>query len=240
MFECDLIKCQKAFHAVSDVPATQGCSADVFDVAIELKRRFAGLTDKLDAPFLISNLTTLGLAIVHDFNLLDRSISGETGRISDVFVFADDLIDYEPAAAAHEPDLLFVVQHAHAAGLLDSFALSRSEFHGRGRQRFARKNRTLRLIDCQVLNRKRGWGNQRGNRQGNESEFRFRHALKIKSDFQAHVIFLMFVTENVAVVRGELLVVLAEGLADWQLMKKTDAGPPALASVMNRRADKVR
>jgi hypothetical protein len=35
--------------------------------------------------------------------------------------------------------LLFVVQHAHAAGLLNSFALSRSEFHGRGRQRFARK-----------------------------------------------------------------------------------------------------
>lgn len=50
----------------------------------------------------------------------------------------------------------------------------------------------------------------------------------------------MFVTKNVTVVRGELLVVLAESLADWQLMKKTDAGPPTLASVMNCRADKVR
>jgi hypothetical protein len=57
------------------------------------------------------------------------------------------------------------------------------------------------------LNCKCGRGNQRGNRQGDESEFRFRHALKIKSDFQAHVIFLVFVTENVTVVRGELLVV---------------------------------
>jgi hypothetical protein len=132
------------------------------------------------------------------------------------------------------------MQHARAAGLLNNFALSRSEFPWRGRQRFARKNRTLRLIDCQVLNCKRGWGNQRGNWQGDESEFRFRHALKIKSDFQANVIFLVFVTENVAVVRGELLVVLAESLADWQLMKKTDTGPPALASVVNRRADKVR
>jgi hypothetical protein len=45
------------------------------------------------------------------------------------------------------------VQHAHAAGLLNSFALSREPVSPeRRRQRFARKNRTLRLIDCQVLN----------------------------------------------------------------------------------------
>jgi hypothetical protein len=56
MLECDLIKCQKAFHTVSDVPATQGCSTDVFDVVIEFKRRFAGLTDKFSSPFLIANV----------------------------------------------------------------------------------------------------------------------------------------------------------------------------------------
>jgi hypothetical protein len=50
----------------------------------------------------------------------------------------------------------------------------------------------------------------------------------------------VFVTENVAIVRGELLVVLAESLANWQLTKKTYGGPPTLASVMNRWADKVR
>ena len=51
MLDRDFIKCQEAFHAVSDVSATQSCSADVFDVAIEFERRFAGLTDKLGAPF---------------------------------------------------------------------------------------------------------------------------------------------------------------------------------------------
>jgi hypothetical protein len=65
------------------------------------------------------------------------------------------------------------------------------------------------------LNRKRGRGNQRGNWQSNESEFRFRHGLKIKSDSQAHVIFFVFVTKNVAIVRGELFVVLVESVANW-------------------------
>jgi hypothetical protein len=70
-------------------------------------------------------------------------------------VFADDFIDYKPAATAYAPDLLFVVQHPRAAGLLDSLALSRSKLHRRGRQRSTRKNRALRLIDCPVLNCKR-------------------------------------------------------------------------------------
>src|SRR5215471_19084981 len=71
MLECDLIKCQKAFHSVGDVSATQSCSTDVLDVAIEFKLRFASLTDKLSAPFWISNLVTVSLAIVHDFDLLN-------------------------------------------------------------------------------------------------------------------------------------------------------------------------
>ena len=90
-------------------------------------------------------------------------------------MFADDFIDDEPAATAHAPDLLLVVQHAHAARLLDSFALSRSQFHRRSRERFARKNRALRLIDGQVLNCKRGGGNQRG----------IGKAMKTNSDFIA-------------------------------------------------------
>ena len=40
--------------------------------------------------------------------------------------------------------------------------------------------------------------------------------------------------------RGEFLVVLAESLANWQLMNKTDAGPATLSSVMDCGADKVR
>ena len=59
MLECDLIKCQKALHAVRDVPATQSCSTDVLDVAVQFKRRLAGLTNKLSTPFLIgSSLAT--------------------------------------------------------------------------------------------------------------------------------------------------------------------------------------
>src|ERR1044071_5228025 len=114
MLECDLIKCQKALHAVRDVPATQSCSTDVFDVAIEFERRFAGLPDKLSAPPLIANLAAISLAIIHDFNLLDRPISIESRRVSDEFMFADHLIDNEPATSAYTPDLLFVSQHADA------------------------------------------------------------------------------------------------------------------------------
>src|SRR5262249_38229822 len=114
----DFIKCQKAFHAVRDVPATQSCSTDVLNVAVEFKRRFAGLTNKLSTPLLISNLAAIGLAIIHDFNLLDRAISIEPCRVSDEFMFADHLIENEPATTAHSPDLLFVSQHADATDLL--------------------------------------------------------------------------------------------------------------------------
>src|SRR4029453_14902659 len=123
MLECDLIKCQEAFHAISNVPATQSCSTDVFDVAIEFKRRFAGLTEKLGSPFLIANLASIGLAIVHDFNLLDRTIGIESGRISDELLFANAFIDDEPAPPPDAPHLLLVVQDAHAARLLNGLAL---------------------------------------------------------------------------------------------------------------------
>src|SRR5947199_4072452 len=123
MLEHDFIKCQKAFHAVGDVTATQSCSTDVLNVAIEFKRRFAYLTDKLSTPFLIANLITVGLAVIHDFNLLDRSISGEAGRISDEFVFTDNFIDDEPTTTTYTPDLLLVMQDADTASLLNGFAL---------------------------------------------------------------------------------------------------------------------
>jgi len=147
MLECDLIKCQKAFHTVSDMPATQSCSTDVLDVAIEFERRFAGLTNKLGTPFLISNLAAISLAIIHDFNLLDRTISIDSGRVSDEFVFADDFIDDEPATTADAPDLLLVVQDAHAARLLNRLALNSRQLNWRGGQRFAGKNRLLCLLD---------------------------------------------------------------------------------------------
>ena len=117
MFERDLIKCQKAFHAVGDVPATQSRAADVFDVAIEFERRFARLTDKLISPFLIANLATVGFAVIHDFDLLDRTVRVQTGGIGNKLVFADDFIDDEPATAAYAPDLLFIMQEADAASL---------------------------------------------------------------------------------------------------------------------------
>jgi hypothetical protein len=45
-----------------------------------------------------------------------------------------------------------------------------------------------------------------------------RHALKLKSDSQPHIVFLVLVTENVTVVRGELFILVAESLTDRQLM----------------------
>src|SRR5689334_8215137 len=154
-------------------------------------------------------------------------------------MFTDDFIDDEPTAAAYAPDLLFVVQHAHAARLFNSFTLSRIQLHRRGRQRFPGENGALRLINGEVLHRKIGWGNQRGNRQGNESEFRFRHGLKIKSDSQTDVVFLVLITKDVAVVRSKYLVILTECLADRQLMKESYGGPPAFPAIMNRRSHKV-
>jgi hypothetical protein len=130
MPECDVIQCKKAFHAISDMPATQSCSTDVFDVAIEFQRRFTVLTDKLGSPFLIPNLASIGLAIVHYFNLLHRTIGIESGRISDEFMFANNLIDDEPTTASDSPDLLLVMQDADAARLLDGLALNARQLHG--------------------------------------------------------------------------------------------------------------
>jgi hypothetical protein len=45
-----------------------------------------------------------------------------------------------------------------------------------------------------------------------------RDALKLKSDSQPHIVFLVLVTENVTVVRGELFILVAESLTDRQLM----------------------
>lgn len=50
----------------------------------------------------------------------------------------------------------------------------------------------------------------------------------------------MLIAEDVAVMRGKLLVVVTECLPDWELMKKSEAGPPPFATIMNRRPDKVR
>jgi len=106
------------------------------------------------------------------------------------------------------------VQDPNAAGLLDGFAFSGRQLYRRGRERLAGKNRALRLIDGGILNCKGGWSNQRGNGQS-DSNSGFHPALEIESDPQPHVIFLVFLTENVIVMRGEFLVFLAESVADW-------------------------
>ena len=124
LLERDLIKCQKAFHAVGDVTATQSCSTDVLDVAVEFERRFACLTDKLGMPFLIANLITVGLAVIHDFNLFDRAVRVQTDCIGDKLVFADNFVDDKPTAAAYAPDPLLAIQDADAASLLNGFALN--------------------------------------------------------------------------------------------------------------------
>src|SRR5215813_12230897 len=103
--------------------ATQCRSTDVFNIAVESKRRSAGFADKLGTPFLISNLATIGLAIVHDLDLLDRSIRSEASRVCDKFVFANNFIDDKPTTSVYSPDLLFVAQNAHSARLLNGFAL---------------------------------------------------------------------------------------------------------------------
>ena len=80
---------------------------------------------------MIANLASIGFAIIHDFNLLDRTIGIESGCVSDEFVFADDFVDDEPATTANAPHLLFGVQDAHAARLLNGLALKARQLHRR-------------------------------------------------------------------------------------------------------------
>src|SRR5262245_3790697 len=123
MLEHDFIKCQEAFDPISYVPATQGRSTDVFDIAVQFERRSARFTDKLRTPLLISNLAAISFAIVHDFNLLDRSVGIEPCREGDELVFADNFVDDKPATTTYTPDLLLVAENAHADRLLNGLAL---------------------------------------------------------------------------------------------------------------------
>src|SRR5262245_59108421 len=141
MLERDFIEREETLHAVGDVTATQSGAADVFDISIQFQWRLARLAYELAAPVFIANFASVSFTIIHHLNLFDRTVGIQADRVGDKLVFADDFIDYEPAATAHAPDLLFVVQHAYAARLLDRFALSRSQFHRRSRQRFAGENR---------------------------------------------------------------------------------------------------
>src|SRR4029450_8752661 len=134
MLERDFIECEQAFHAISDVPATQRCSADVFNVAIEFERRSAVLTDKLGEPLLISNLATVGLAIIHGFEWPAGAVRVQSHRISDNLVLADNFIDDKPATAADAPNLLVVTQNTHAARLLNGLALNARQLHRRRRE----------------------------------------------------------------------------------------------------------
>jgi hypothetical protein len=57
-----------------------------------------------------------------------------------------------------------------------------------------------------------------GHRPQKAANSGLRHALKLKSDSQPDIIFLVLATENVTVVRGELFILVAESLTDRQLM----------------------
>src|SRR6266480_2010748 len=63
--------------------------------------------------------------------------------------------------------------------------------------------------------------------------------LEIKSDSQPHVIFFVLVAKDVPVVHGKLLVIVTERLANRQLVKESERGPPAFAAIVNRRPEKV-
>jgi hypothetical protein len=49
----------------------------------------------------------------------------------------------------------------------------------------------------------------------------------------------VLVTENITIVRSELLTFMAGSLANRQLVEEAKRGPPAFACVMNRGPDKI-
>src|SRR5215468_4307661 len=67
----------------------------------------------------------------------------------------------------------------------------------------------------------------------------FISALKVNAYSEAHVVFLVLISKDVTVVGGKFLVILTECLADRQLMKESQSGPPVFASVMNGWPKKV-
>src|SRR6266498_491788 len=106
LFEHEVIESEEAFDAVGDVTTGKRGAADVFDVLVEPELRLAGFADKLRPPFLVANLVAVGFAIVHHLDLLHRSIGVQTEGVGDEFMFANDLIEKEPAAAFDLPDFL--------------------------------------------------------------------------------------------------------------------------------------
>ena len=183
MFERNVIKSDEPFHPVGHVAATESRAADVFDVGVELQRRFAGFADELSAPFFITNLAAVSFTIIHDLNLLYGTVGIQPDRVSDEFVFAHDFIDDEPTAAAHAPDLLVIFQDAHAARLFDRLFLLTGQLDRSGGKRFAGEDCLLCLIDIQILNGERGGRDDRRDWQCNENEFGFHRRLEIESDF---------------------------------------------------------
>ena len=64
-------------------------------------------------------------------------------------------------------------------------------------------------------------------------------ALKVNAYSEAHVIFLVLTAKDVTVVRGKFFIIVTECLADRQLMKESQGGPPTFASIMNGWPNKV-
>src|ERR1700751_1253543 len=99
LFERDVIKRQKALHAVGDMPTRQRGAADVLDVAVEGERCATLLPNELPAPFRIADLVAVALPVFHDLDAAHHAIASERGGVCDVFMLADHFVDDEELAA---------------------------------------------------------------------------------------------------------------------------------------------
>src|SRR5690349_4764317 len=88
---------EDAFDAFGDMVRRKRRAGDVADVLIDRERARTGLANELRQPARLSDLTTIGLAILQDLDAEDAAARVERDCVVDVQVLADHMIEHEQA-----------------------------------------------------------------------------------------------------------------------------------------------
>ena len=78
--EAVAIGCQQSLHTLGDMRRRQGCASDIPNIAIDLERTAAGLSNKLREPARASDLAPIGLPILQDLDAVDGAAGCQATR----------------------------------------------------------------------------------------------------------------------------------------------------------------
>src|SRR5262245_60344253 len=101
----DGMGCEETPDAVSDVPARQRRPGNVLDVLGRRELSAVTLADELRPPQRPADLIAIGFPVLQNLDSLDAAVGFERERVGDVVMPADDLIDDEPPAGGHAPEI---------------------------------------------------------------------------------------------------------------------------------------